>query len=162
VAAKPLDPLSWQAVGHGVYVLTLEPADVPACDRFLFLIEGRPALTPAIEPILRTVRVLPPRVRLTSGDLPVTTLCGRLITVDGKPRIKTPLTFRIHQPPLLCGGTAVTGEMATVETDEDGAFQVDLVMGACVAVQAQAIGFNRILVVPPPAAPGIPVRLFSI
>jgi hypothetical protein len=159
---KKLDAVSWQHVGHGVYVLTVDPADLPPGDGLAILVEANTGGKPRIEPILRTVRVVPPRAQLVPGDLPVTTVCGRLVALDGKPRVKAPLTFRIHQPPLLSGGIAVTGEMATCETDDRGFFQIDLVTGACVAVQVQAIAFNRILVVPPPPAPGIPVRLFSI
>ena len=159
---KKLDPVSWQAVGHGVYVLTIEPTEVPACDQLIFLVESRPGLKLAIEPMLRTARVVPPSAQLVPGDLAVTRVCGRLVGLDGKPRVKAPLIFRIHQPPLLSGGIAVTGDPTTIESDERGYFSVDLVTGATVSVQIQAIAYNRVVVIPPPPAPGIPVRLFSI
>jgi hypothetical protein len=37
-----------------------------------------------------------------------------------------------------------------------------LITGATVSCQIQSINYNRIVTIPPPPAPGIPVRLFSI
>jgi hypothetical protein len=159
---KKLDGVTWQHAGHGVYALTLEPGEVPACDEVVVLVEGRAGLRAAFEPILRTLRIVPRCPRLVPGELPVTKVCGRLIALDGKPRVKTPVTFRVHQPPLLSSGIAVTGDVTTIETDDKGYFETDIVTGACVAVQIQAINYNRVVVIPPPPAPGIPIRLFSI
>jgi hypothetical protein len=159
---KKLDNLSWRDSEHGVHTLTIEPGDCDTADGLSVLLTGRAGLDPPIVPLLRTFRIAPPRPRFTATDLPCTTVCGRIMTLDHRPRVKAQLNFRVQQPPLAIGGIAVTGEQITVETDEKGYFEVDLVTGANVAVQIQAITYNRIIVVPPPPAPGIPVRLFSI
>jgi hypothetical protein len=65
------------------------------------------------------------------------------------------------QQPLAIGGIAVLSEPLTTETDERGYFQFDAITGANVQVQIPALAYNRTLVVPPPPAHGIPVRLFS-
>lgn len=159
---KKLDNLSWRDAEHGVHTLTIEPGDFDSTDGLSVLLTGRDGLDPPVVPVLRTLRVSPPRPRFTAADLPCTTVCGRIMTLDHRPRVKAQLNFRVQQPPLAIGGIAITGEQITVETDEKGHFEVDLVTGANVAVQIQAINYNRIIVVPPPPAPGIPVRLFSI
>ena len=159
---KKLDAVSWQDGEHGVYILTLDPGDLPDGDRVTLLVEGRPDVRPTIDPILRTFKVVPPRPRFVAGDLPRTSVVGRIMTLDCKPRVKAQLTFRIPQGPLAIGGIAVTGEQITAETDADGWFEVDLVTGASVAVQIQSINWNRIVVVPPAPAIGVPVKLFSI
>lgn len=158
---KALDPVTWQDADHGVYVLTIEPDDLAAGNTLTVLIAGRPGVEPPIAPLLRTFRIVPPPPRKLGTDLPRTTVCGRILTSDHRPKPKLLVTFRLTTPTSI-GGIAITPEPVSVETDQDGYFQVDLITGLNVTVQIQALNYNRAIVIPPPAAPGLPVRLFSL
>lgn len=159
---KALDDLSWTERPAGIYTLTLDPSDIDSQRVVTVVIAGRPALTPAIKPSIWQCRVCPRPPKPLPDELPRTTLCGRIMTVDMKPRPKVPVTVRVLQQPLAIGGIAVLSEPLTTETDDRGYFQFDAITGANIQVQIPALAFNRQLTVPPAPAVGIPVKLFSI
>lgn len=158
---KALTPASWRDCGHGVYTLDLAPEEFHAADQLTVLIEGSAELRPPIEPELLTFEVVtaPP-----SGvpAIPQTILCGHVLTLNLTGKQKAQVTATVAQVPLVLGGAGIARDLVTVETDADGYFELTLVTGALVTVQIAAINYQRQLVVPPPPAPGIPVRLFSL
>lgn len=162
IVEKPLDEISWTENPPGLYTLTLEPSEIESQRVVTVVLAGRTGLKPAIKPSVWRCRVLPRPPRPLPDELPRTTLCGRIMTVDMKPRPKVPVTVRVMQQPLAIGGIAVLSEPLTTETDERGYFQFDAITGANIQVQIPALAYNRTLVVPPPPGHGIPVRLFSI
>lgn len=158
---KMLTPATWRDCGHGVYTLDLAPDEFHSADQLTVLLEGSTELRPAIVPELLTFEVVtaPP-----SGvpAIPQTTLCGHVLTLSLNGKQKAQVTATVAQVPLVLGGAGIARDVVTVETDETGFFELTLVTGALVTVQVQAINYQRQLVVPPPPAPGIPVRLFSL
>jgi hypothetical protein len=158
---KELTPANWQEAGHGLYVLTLDPAEFDATGDLAIFVEGRPDLQPGIVPILEAFDVVEGRP-IGMPPIPQTTLCGRVLSLDQKGKPKAVVFARVAQLPLIIGGAAVCNDPLTVETNEDGYFELTVITGAVVQVQITAINYQRQFVVPPPPAPGVPVRLFSL
>lgn len=162
IVEKHLDELSWSERPTGVYTLTLAPSDIDSQRMVTVVVVGRDGLKPAIKPSVWRCRVCPRPPKPPPDELPRTTLCGRITTLDMKPRPKVPITVRTLQQPLAIAGIAILSEPLTTETDERGYFQFDAITGANIQVQIPALAFNRQLTVPPTPAVGIPVKLFSI
>jgi len=153
---KELAPGSWLALGHGVYSLRLDPEDLPEPGSMSVLLQGE------FEPALTSFRVVS-RLQSSATDVMLTTLVGRVVGVDGKPKAKAPVVAKLASaPPVYVGGAAVGPEPITVETDEHGDFSMSLVTGAQVQVTIQAVNWAKQFVVPPPPAAGLPVRMFSL
>lgn len=153
---KALTPASWLALGHGVYSLRLDPEDLPEPGAMSVLVKGE-----GIEPTLSSFRVVPQH-HTSPTDVMLTTLVGRVVGLDGKPKPKAQVVARLATAPLNVGGVAISNEAITVEADEDGEVMLKLVTGATVHVTIQAVNWNKQFVVPPPLAAGLPVRIFSL
>lgn len=159
--AKVLTPANWRECGHGVYTLDLAPEEFDGADRLVVFVEGRAELRPSFTPALLSFEVVPAQPSGVPG-IPQTTLCGHVLTLGLAGKQKAQVTARVAQVPLVLGGAGISNDVVTVETDESGYFELVLVTGALVTVNVQAINYQRQFVVPPPPAPGIPVRLFSL
>lgn len=153
---KALTPASWLALGHGVYSLRLDPEDLPEPGAMSVLVRGE-----GIEPTLSSFRVLA-RNQASPTDVMLTTLVGRVVGLDGKPKPKAQVVARLATAPVSIGAAAISSEPITVEADDDGEVSIRLVTGATVHVTIQAVNWTKQFVVPPPLAAGMPVRLFSV
>lgn len=158
---KVLTPASWRDCGHGVYTLDLAPEEFEDTDRVVVFFEPTETLRPSFAPELVTCEVVPPPPT-GAPSIPQTTLCGHILTLGLNGKQKAQVTARVAQVPLVLGGAGISNDVVAAETDETGYFELTLVTGALVSVQVQAINYQRQFVVPPPPAPGIPVRLFSL
>jgi len=157
---KELTPASWQDVGHGVYALTLEAKDFEGTDQLTLLVQGHPGLSPPVRPIVRRLEVV--EAQKPGLPIPQTVLCGRVLSLDLKGKAKAVVTVRVAQLPLVIGGAAICNDPITTETNDEGYWELSVVTGAVINIQIPAIQFQKQLAVPPPPAPGIPVRLFSV
>jgi len=153
---KALTPASWLALGHGVYSLRLDPEDLPEPGLMSVLVKSE-----GLEPTLSSFRVVP-RHHSSPTDVMLTTLVGRVVGLDGKPKPKAQVVARLATAPVNVAGIAISNEASTVETDDEGEVTLRLVTGATVHVTIQAVNWNKQFVVPPPLAAGMPVRLFSL
>jgi hypothetical protein len=158
---KDLTPANWQDSGYGVYVLTLEADDIADASTVTLLVGGAPGLKPPILPFQETFEVEQKPQRGTT-PIPETILIGRLVTLAEQGKPKAQVTARVAQFPLVVGGVAITNDPIMVETDDEGAFELHVVTGALIQVNIPAVQYQRQFIVPPPPAPGIPVRLFSL
>lgn len=158
---KELTPASWRDAGHGVYVLSLDPSDVDEVGLLVVLIAAAETKTP-FPPTLRWFEVIEARYAGGTPAIPKTTIVGHVVTLDERGKAKAQVTARVAQFPLVLGGAGICNDVVTVETNDDGFFSLTIVTGALVNIQIPAINFSRQFVVPPPVAPGIPVRLFSL
>jgi hypothetical protein len=158
---KELTPASWQDAGHGIYVLSLTAEDIGDAQALTVLITGSHELKQPIVPMQQMFEVVEPEW-LGPTPIPETILCGRILTLDEKGKPKAQVIARVAQFPLLVGAAAITNDAITVETNDDGFFELKVVTGAIVHIQIPAIQYQKQIVVPPAPAPGIPVRLFSL
>lgn len=160
-ARKELTSATWRDHSHGVYTLTLEPKEFDGSASVTVLLQGHPGLAPPILSVLEKHEVVEAR---KSGiqPIPETILCGRVLTLAQTGKAKAAVVARVVQLPLVIGGAAITNDPVSTETNDDGDFELRLITGAVVNVQIQAINFQKQFAVPPPPAPGVPVRLFSI
>lgn len=158
---KELCPASWRDCGHGVYTLSLAPEEFASAEHLLVLLDGTAELRPRIVPELLTLAVEPPR---PSGALaiPRTILCGHVVTLAQVGKPKAVVSAKVAQFPLVLGSAGFCSDVVTTECDEDGYFELPIVTGAFVNVTVPAINYTRQFVVPPPPAPGVPVRLFTL
>ena len=152
---KDLSPSSWIALGHSVYSLRLDPEDVPEPGLMSVLIEGK-----GIHATLASFSVVS-RLQSASTAVMLTTLVGRVTSLDGKPKAKAAVIAKMAVAATV-GGAAISQEPISVETDEQGEFSLPLVTGTQVVVTIQAVGWSKQFVVPPPHAAGLPVRIFSV
>lgn len=159
---KELTPANWQEAGHGVYVLSLDPGDVDEVGGLVVLITPAPDVKSPVTSTLHHFEVVESRYAGTIPAIPKTTICGHVVTLDEKGRAKAQVTARVAQFPLVLGGAGICNDIVTVETNDDGFFSLTIVTGAIVNVQIPCINYSRQFVVPPPPAPGIPVRLFTL
>lgn len=158
---KMLTPANWRDCGHGVYTLELAPDEFRDADQLVVLLEGNGEVRPSIVPELLTFEVVTTPLSGVPA-IPQTILCGHVLTLGLAGKQKAQVTATVAQVPLVLGGAGISRDVVTVESDETGYFELILVTGALVTVQVPAINYQRQLVVPPPPAPGIPVRLFSL
>lgn len=158
-----LDGASWRDVGNGAYLLALGPADVEPTGALLVLLTGMPGLSPPLLSVLVQAEVVPARqFRASRPDLPQTVLVGQLAGQDGRTIVRATVTATLLETPLLVRGTAVAGDAVIGSSDDGGLFELPLLTGATVDLSIPAARYRRTLVVPPPPAPGAPVRLFEI
>lgn len=158
---KLLTPATWRDCGHGVYTLDLAPDEFDGADQLVVFLHGTSELERPFAAELLTFEVAPPH-STGAPAIPQTTLCGHVLTLALQGKQKAQVTARVAQVPLVLGGAGVSNDVVSAETDESGYFELVLVTGALVNVQVPAINYQRQFVVPPPPAPGIPVRLFSL
>jgi hypothetical protein len=160
---KELTPANWQDAGHGLYVLSLEPSDVDATGLLCVVIEvSAEARKIGFAPSLHHFEVVEPRPSQSRPEIPHTTLCGYIVTLDQKGRAKAQVTARVTQFPLILGTAGIANDAVTVETDETGYFELSVATGAAITIQIPALNYTRNIIVPPPPVPGFPVRLFSL
>lgn len=157
---KELTPASWRDVGHGVYALTLEAKEFEGTDTLTLLLQGHPGVSPPVRPVLRRFDVV--EAHKPGIPIPETILVGRVLSLDQKGKAKAAVTARVAQLPLVIGGAAICNDPITTETNEEGFFELRCVTGAVINVQIPALQFQKQFAVPPPPAPGVPVRLFSV
>ncbi len=157
---KRLTPANWQDAGHGVYVLTIEADEFDGTGPLVVLVESAPELKPAIVPVLQTFDVM--RKHDAALSAVQTKLVGEVATLALRGKPKAQVIIRLAVLPLVIGGVALTNEAVTLETDEEGRFEFDAVAGSTINVQIPLANYQRQFVVPPPPAPGLPVKLFSI
>lgn len=159
---KELTPSNWQDAGHGVYVLSLDPADVEGVGGIVVLISAAPDAKPSIPPSLHAFEVVETRHAAGTPAIPKTTICGYLVTLDEHGKAKAQVTARVASFPLVVGGAGISNDVVTAETNAEGYFELELVTGASVTIQIPSINYTRNIIVPPPPAPGLPVRLFTL
>ncbi len=160
---KLLTPELWTDVGKGAYLLSLEESDTDTPGSLFVLVTGRTDVTPELVPVLVELEVV--RTDDFSGawtKVPMTTLVGQVFSISGRPIPGAVVNTTLYSNPILLGTVAVCGEPVRTETDGDGFFQIRLVTGASVEIAIPAAHWKRMIVVPPPPAPNVPVRLFSI
>ncbi len=153
---KELSPASWLALGHDVYSLRLDPEDIPEPGAMSVLVESK-----GLPPVLTSFRVVS-RLQPSSTEVMLTTLVGRVTGLDGKPKAKAAVTAKLAAASVSVGGAAISQEVISVESDDEGAFSLRLVTGTQVVVTIQAVAWTKQFVVPPPHAAGMPVRIFSL
>ncbi len=159
----PLDPAILREVGSGAYLLSLDPNHLDVAGPLFVLLTGRPGLGSPILPAFLEAEVVVPRdFHAPRPHLERTLVVGQLVGLHSRPLAGATIAATLLQAPLLLGGVAVAGDAVLAATDEDGCFELPLLTGATVDVQIAAARYRRTLVVPPPPAPGAPVRLFSI
>ncbi len=162
-APTPLGAGTWLEVGHGAYLLELAALDLERAGSLLVLVSGALGLVPAIHPVLLQVEVVPAReLRGARPDLPQTIVIGQLAGQDGRPLARATVSATLLETPLLLRGTAIAGDAVIASSDDDGFFALPLITGATVDLSIPAARYRRTLVIPPPLAPGVPLRLFSI
>lgn len=160
---KVLTAADWEEVGHGAYLLRLDPAEVAPAGVLAVLVAGQPALAPPILPAITELEVVPEReFSATRPNLPRTTLVGQVAGLDGRPLGRATVTATLLQVPVILEGIAVAGDAVIVASDDDGFFELRLITGATADVDIPAARWRRTLIVPPPPAPGVPLRLFSV
>ncbi len=161
--ALPLSAAAWRDAGLGAYVLELGPAVLDTTGLLLLHLGAAPALTLPILPLLLSIEVVEARrFHASRPDLPETVLVGQLVDLGGRPMAHATVAATLLEVPLLLGGIAVAGQAVQVASDENGFFELPLLTGATVDLQISVARYRRTLVIPPPPAPGAPVRLFSI
>ena len=161
--ARSLDALSFRDAGNGAYLLVLQALETDTLGRLLVIVEGLPGLAPPILPLLLEAEVVLDRqFRGVRSDLPRTVLVGQLCGLDNRPLARATVSATLLQAPLLLEGVAVAGDAVLASSDDDGFFELPVLAGATVDLAIPAVRYRRTLVVPPPPAPGSPVRLFSI
>ncbi len=161
--ARPLDALSFRDAGNGAYLLALDALETDTLGRLLVLITGQPGLAPPVLPLLLEAEVVLDRhFRGARPDLPRTVLVGQLCGLDNRPLARATVSATLLQAPLLLAGVAVAGDAILASSDDEGFFELPVLTGATVDLAIPAVRYRRTLVVPPPPAPGSPVRLFSI
>lgn len=159
----PLDAATWRDSGNGTYLLDLDATDVEAPGALFIFVSGAPGLAPPVLPVLLEAEVVPERhFSGTRPDLPRTILVGQLAGQDGRPLVGATITASLLETPVLLRGAAIAGDAIMARSDDDGFFELPLITGATVDLSIAAARYRRTLVVPPPPAPGVPVRLFSI
>jgi len=156
---KELTPANWQDAGFGVYLLSLEPAEVERPGIAVMVSPAGDGDSPRALHAFEVVAAVP-RVEATS--IPRTILCGHILTLDQRGKPKMAVIVRPGQQGLVVGGVGISTEQVSVETDENGYFEFTTVSGALVHVQVPGIGYAKQFIVPPPPAPGVTVRLFSL
>ena len=158
-----LDPSVFRDAGNGAYLLGLDASALDVPGSLLVLVTGRPGVLPPVLPSLLEAEVVVPRdFHAPRPHLERTLVVGQLVGLHSRPLAGATVAATLLQPPLLLGGVAVAGDAVLAASDEDGCFELPLLTGATVDVQIAAARYRRTLVVPPPPAPGAPVRLFAI
>ncbi len=160
---RAIEADAFRDLGNGAYLLSLESRDLDVPGPLFVRLSGRPGLDPPLLPALLELEVVVPRdFHAPRPHLDRTLLVGQLAGLDGRPLARATIAATLLQPPLLLEGVAVAGDSVLGASDDEGAFELPLLTGATVDLQIAAVRYHRTLVVPPPPAPGAPVRLFSI
>ena len=101
--------------------------------------------------------------RPTSANVRLCTCSGFFLNVDGSPAVKTTIRLNNISRPLLLDSSAVIGEVVTVDTDEKGYAQVDLIRTAVYRVEAEGMSDLGLEVrVPDALSANLPDVLFPI